>query len=144
MSEVAIPAVVTVRKRTRLAFGLVGGVLSVAMIVAIVLSFIDDTTLAVPFAAVFLALGVYYVAAAASGYITDSEVTAVVRLGDERPEASDHTLFWVGIVFAIFLPVVGFVIGVVFLIRGRNSYGLRLIVGSIGFTILWYRLLIAA
>jgi hypothetical protein len=55
------------------------------------------------------------------------------------PEQGTRTLFHWGIAMAILLPIVGLIIGVV-LLGKKPTWGVRVIAGSIGFTLLYYNL----
>lgn len=120
-------------RATRRGFIAAGTVISVAAIVGVVLSLTSGATLFTPFAVALLGLGVLYVWGGRSGYVTEP-VPVRYAEADEDPNAS---LFWWGMLLAVLIPIVGFIIGVVILIRGSNGYGLRLMVGSIGLTILY-------
>lgn len=120
------------RPAVRRTFIGLGAVLIVGMLVAIVVALMNGATLFVPMAAAVLALGVLYVWGGVTGYV-DQQV--------ERPVAepdSDKDLYVAGVLLGILIPVVGFVVGVVLLIRGNNRYGLMAMIGSIGASILWY------
>lgn len=113
---------------TRRAFTGAGLLISVASVAGIAVSLSNDASLFAAVAVAMLGLGLFYVYVGATDYLTRTT---------DQVEDPDSGLFWVGTALAILLPFVGFVIGVVFLIRGRNSHGLRLIIGSIGVALLY-------
>lgn len=62
--------------------------------------------------------------------------------GGPAPDKNTVSLYHWGIVAALLFPLLGFIMGLILLSK-KTNWGLRLIVGSIGAAILWYRLVLA-
>lgn len=58
-----------------------------------------------------------------------------------KQAADNGGLVAAGILTAIFIPFVGFVLGIVLLAKGDNKWGLRILLGSVGFFLLWLQIL---
>lgn len=58
-----------------------------------------------------------------------------------KPNNDNSGLVAAGILTAIFIPFVGFVLGIVLLAKGNNKWGLRILLGSVGFFLLWLQIL---